>query len=360
MSIQSIHHITTVSSNMQRTVDFYTGMLGFRLVKKTVTFDSPHHYHLYFGDEHGRPSTLVSVIENPDAAHGHPGIGGTHHFAFIVETGEAQLKWKRLLTDAGISVIGPYNRVYFRSIYFHDPDGTILEIATRQPGFAVDEPVETLGQAFCPPPFECMDGHRDEAAIAALTWPEPVSGITPNMRLPGMHHITAIGSDIQRTTDFYTGLLDLPLVKRTANFDDPKSPHYYYALRLGEPGSIITYFERDPVRQGPVQPGAGQTHHFALNVADPQELPEWRERLLSAGQPVSAVQDFKYYQAIQFKDPFGHMIELAGSAAESPGFSLDEDPADLGLHLMLPEQLEGQREQIESQLSPLNVPFRVA
>ncbi len=357
MSILSIHHITTVSTNAQRTVDFYTGMLGLRLVKKTVNLENPHAYHLYFGDEIGRPSTLVTTIEVPGAAPGHPGIGGTHHFAFIVETPEAQLKWKRRLTDADISVIGPYNRVYFRSIYFHDPDGTILEIATRQPGFAVDEPAETLGQAFCPPPFECMDGHRDEAAIKALTWPEPVPAITSDMHLPGIHHITAIGSDIQRTTDFFTGLLDLPLVKRTANFDDPKSPHYYYALRLGEPGTIITYFERDPHRQGLVQPGAGQTHHFALNVASQDELQVWRERLLSAGQIVSDVKDYKYYQAIEFKDPFGHALELA---TDFPGFNLDEEPADLGLHLMLPDPLELEREQIESHLSPLNVPFRVS
>ncbi|MDR3575314.1 MAG: VOC family protein [Anaerolineaceae bacterium] len=357
MSILSIHHITTVSSNMQRTVDFYTGTLGLHLVKKTVSFKPPHHYHVYFGDETGRPSTLVTVLEQPGVAHGHPGIGGTHHFAFIVETPEAQLKWKRRLTDAGQSVIGPYNRVYFRSIYFHDPDGTILEIATRQPGFAVDEPVETLGQAFCPPPFECMDGHRDEAAIQELTWPDPVPAITADMRLTGIHHITAIGSDIQRTSEFYTRLLDLPLVKRTANFDDPKSPHYYYALRLGDPGSIITYFERDPVRQGPVQPGAGQTHHFALSVASPAELPAWRERLLSAGQIVSDVKDYKYYQAIQFKDPFGHTLEIASA---SPSFNIDEETAELGAHLMLPQHLEHERQYIEAQLLPLSVPLRVA
>jgi glyoxalase family protein len=357
MSILSIHHITTVSANAQRTVDFYTGMLGLRLVKKTVSFENPHAYHLYFGDEQGRPSTLVTTIEDPGAAPGHPGIGGTHHFAFIVESPEAQLKWKRRLTDAGISVIGPYNRVYFRSIYFHDPDGIILEIATRQPGFAVDEPAETLGQAFCPPPFDCMDGHRDEAAIKALTWPEPVPGISTDMRLPGIHHITVIGSDIQRTTDFYASLLDLPLVKRTANFDDPKSPHYYYALRLGEPGTIITYFERDPIRQGPVKPGAGQTHHFAFNVASQDELHNWRERLLSAGQSVSGINDYKYYQGIRFKDPFGHILEIA---TNSPGFSVDESPADLGLHLMLPDQLERERAQIESELSPLNIPLRVS
>jgi glyoxalase family protein len=352
MAILGIHHISTICTDAQRTTDFYTQILGMHLVKKTVDFNAPNHYHLYFGDSHANPSTLVTCIEEPGREHGHPGIGGTHHFALIVESVQAQLKWKRRLMDLGIAIIGPYNRVYFNSIYFHDPDGTILEMATRMPGFVVDEPAAELGQNLRIPPLECMDGHRDEAAIAALTWPEPVPIITPDMKLAGLHHITVIGSDIEKTTEFYSGHLNVPLVKRTVNFDDPKSPHYYYALKLGEPGTIITYFERDPAHQLPVKPGAGQTHHFALNVAGDKELHEIQENLRSAGIMASDVTNHKYYKSFQIHDPFGHLVEIATTV---PGFSSDESLSELGTHLELPEWLERDRDQIESNLMPLNL-----
>jgi glyoxalase family protein len=352
MTILGIHHISIICADARRSADFYTGVLGMHLVKKTVDFDSPGHYHLYFGDELGRPATLVTCIEDPGRERGHPGIGGTHHYASIVETGEAQMKWKRWLTGLGIPVTGPYNRVYFSSIYFRDPDGTILEIATRQPGFAVDEPLESLGMALRPPPLEFRDGYRDEAAIAARTWPEHVPEISPEMRLSGLHHITTIGSDIERTTDFYTGILGLQLVKRTSNFDDPKSPHYYYALRLGEPGTIITYFERDAAKERRVKPGAGQTHLFAFNVAGEAELEGWRQKLLSAGQQISEVREYKYYKSIQFHDPFGHLLEIATS---TPGFTLDEPAGALGKNLTLPGWLEKDRDRIEANLAPIHL-----
>ncbi len=356
MTLLGIHHISIISADAQRSADFYTRVLGMNLVKKTVNFDAPGSYHLYFGDAAGRPSTLVTVIENPGRERGWPGIGGTHHFASIVESAEAQLKWKRRLNDLGIPVTGPYNRVYFNSIYFRDPDGVILEIATRQPGFAVDEPVVTLGQAFCPPPLEFRDGNRDEVAIAARTWPEPVPNISPDMRLSGLHHITVIGSDIERTSDFYTGALGLQLVKRTSNFDDPKSPHYYYALRLGEPGTIITYFERSAAGERPVKLGAGQTHLFSFSVDGKDELESWRERLSSAGIPITAIKDYKYYQSIQFHDPFGHLLELS---TDTPGFTLDETAPDLGKKLQLPEWLEADRERIEAGLAPISLQAEV-
>jgi glyoxalase family protein len=352
MNIEGIHHITTICTDAQRTADFYTHILGLRLVKKTVDFNAPEHYHLYFGSETGRPGSLVTCIESPGRPAGHPGIGGTHHFALIVESADAQFKWKRWLLDHGIGVTGPYNRVYFSSIYFHDPDGTILELATRMPGFAVDEQPAELGQSLRIPPLECMDGYRDEAAIAARTWSEPVLEISSDMKISGLHHITVIGSDIERTTDFYNGLLDLPLVKRTVNFDDPKSPHYYYALRLGEPGTIITYFERNPARQRPVKPGSGQTDHFALTVASEEDQQAWRERLLSKGLDVSDIKSYKSYQSIRFHDPFGHKIDIS---TKMPGFTLDESISGLGTNLELPDWLERDRDQIVSRLKPLNL-----
>ena len=230
MTIQGLHHITLVCSNAQRTVDFYTRVLGQRLVKKTVNFDDPTSYHLYFGNETGTPGSAITFFEWPHAPKGHPGIGGTHHFAMAVSDYQGLLKWKRRLTDLGIPVSGPLDRHYFKSIYFNDPDGVFLEIATRGPGWAVDEAPDQLGTEYREPPADMVISNRDEERIRAETWPEPVSEITSDMALSqGMHHITAIGADIQRTHAFFGELLGMRRVKMTANFDDPD----FGALVLG-------------------------------------------------------------------------------------------------------------------------------
>ena len=351
-AIRGIHHITLVAANAQRTVDFYTRVLGLRLVKQTVNFDAPESYHLYFGDETGAPGTLVTFFEWPDAPKGHWGIGATHHFALIVETRDGLLRWKRWLVDRGVAVDGPYNRVYFESIYLTDPDGVIVEIATRGPGWGVDEPFEAWGTTLKPPPLETTVGHRDEATIAALTWPEPVTEIGAEMRLPGLHHITAMASDIERTTSFYTEVLGMRLVKRTLNFDNPDSPHLYYAAHDGRPGSVITYFGYDPrkVRHGRI--GQGLTHHFALEVDDDAAQEAWRDHLLSAGICTTPILDRCYFRSIYFNDPDGHIVEIA---TRTPGFMIDEPRESLGQRLALPPWLEAQRAAIEAGLTPIQL-----
>src|SRR5579862_2366528 len=121
MTILGLHHITLVCSNAQRTVDFYTRVLGLRFVKKTVNCDDPGSYHLYFGDETGKPGTAITFFEWTQAPRGKSGIGGTHHFALIVNDYDGLLKWKRRLTDLGLSIDGPLDRHYFKSIYMRDP-----------------------------------------------------------------------------------------------------------------------------------------------------------------------------------------------------------------------------------------------
>ena len=356
MSIQGLHHITLVSSNAQRTVDFYTGVLGLRLVKQTVNFDDPGAYHLYFGDKTGRPGTAVTFFEWPRSPKGRPGIGGTHHLALAVADKDSLLKWKRRLTDLGYAVNGPLDRHYFTSIYFRDPDGVILEIATLGPGFTVDEPAATLGSEHRDPPAEMIINNRDEARIAAVNWPEPVPVVTADMALShGMHHITAIGTDIQRTDAFFSDLLGLQRVKMTSNFDDPTSAHWYWGVDNGRPGSLITYFERDPrdKRYHTVQMGAGQTHHFALAVPDADTQLVFREKLIKAGLRVSPVMDRVYFKSIYTNDPDGHIVELATAG---PGFLLDEDEANLGEGLQLPPWLEQHRSTIANHLTPLQVP----
>src|SRR5512144_513221 len=121
-TIPGIHHVTAITADAQKNIDFYCGVLGLRLVKLTVNFDDPGSYHLYFGDELGRPGTAITFFEWPDAPRGAPGIGGTHHFALCVPDQDGLLKWKRRLTDLGLKVDGPLDRHYFCSIYFNDPD----------------------------------------------------------------------------------------------------------------------------------------------------------------------------------------------------------------------------------------------
>jgi glyoxalase family protein len=214
------HHITMVSRDARRTLDFYGGLLGLPLVKKTVNFDDPSAYHLYFGDGRGGPGTILTFFEWANTPKGRWGVGGVHHLALGTADATTQLKWKRRLTDHGVPVSGPYDRGYFKSIYFADPDGQILEIATRGPGYGFDEPMDALGQRRMQPAAGRLPAGRDESAIAALIHPEPVSDVTPDMRLEGIHHITAITDDLDRAHDFYTQALGLELVKKTVNQDD--------------------------------------------------------------------------------------------------------------------------------------------
>ena len=357
MTITGLHHITLVTTDAKRNVDFYTRVLGLRFIKKTVNFDDPSAYHLYYGNQTGAPGTAITFFEWKNVPKGKPGIGGTHHFALSVPDYDGLLKWKRRLTDLGLRVSGPYDRHYFKSIYFNDPDGTILEIATRGPGWTMDEAANEIGTKHIDPPQAMLVANRDEVKIQAITWPEPVREITPEMALmQGLHHITAIGSSIQRTHEFYGGLLGMKLVKQTSNFDDPNSKHWYWGVGgdgntiAGAPGTLITYFERDPKKEPRAQMGAGQTHHFALAVATDDEQLAWREKLIGAGLRVSPVMDRTYFHSIYTNDPDGHIVEIA---TVPPGFTVDEPLEHLGEKLMLPAWLEKHREEVEGSLTQL-------
>jgi glyoxalase family protein len=346
------HHITMVSSDARRTLAFYGGLLGLGLVKKTVNFDDPGAYHLYFGEDGGRPGTIVTFFEWPAARPGRWGVGGVHHLALGVETPEAQLKWKRRLTDAGVSVTGPLDRGYFESLYFADPDGQILEIATAGPGYAIDEPADGLGRELLVPPEERMPEGRDRAAIAATTHPEPVPAVTPDMRLQGMHHISAITDDLGRAGDFYEGALGLSLVKKTYNQDDGKTKHYFWAAYDGgdvAPHSAMTFFGWEGSEHR-ARPGVGQTHHVAFRARDATEQEAWRDHLLSQGIDVTSVKDRTYFQSIYFKAPDGLLVEIA---TDGPGFTVDEPLDALGDTLKLPDWLEPRRSELEQTLVPL-------
>ena len=314
MTIQGLHHITLICADAQRTVDFYARVLGQRFVKKTVNFDDPGSYHLYFGDELGRPGTAITFFEWPGATPGNPGIGGTHHFALTVADYAGLVQWKRHLQDLGIPAQGPYRRENFVSIAFNDPDGTNLEITALAAG----------------------DANPTDLS------PSPVPEITPAMALDhGMHHITAISSNLERTHEFFGGLLGLQVDRAEAK---------QWSWRAGE--AYVSYVERDPRAEPRTRFGAGQTHHFAFAVADEKTQLEWREKLTSAGLGVTPVMDRIYFKSIYTNDPDGHIVELATAG---PGFAFDEAQSELGTHLRLPPWLENNRAAIEAHLSPINM-----
>lgn len=342
-----------VSSDARRTLAFYRDVLGIRLVKRTVNFDDPSAYHLYFGDETGAPGTILTFFDWGTLPRGRWGIGGVHHLALGTATPESQLKWKRRLNDHGVPVSGPLNRGYFRSIYFQDPDGQILEIATRGPGYAIDEPADALGQREVSPPADAqIRGQRDEMAIQALTHPEPVPTVTADMTLDGIHHITGITNDLEQLDDFYQAVLGLRIIKKTFNQDDPSTKHWFWARYDGSsiaPHSGLTMFGW-PRGGPPARPGVGQTHHLAFRAASEEEQLAWRDHLEASGVAVTEVLDRTYFRSIYFRAPDGLLLEIA---TDGPGFLVDEPRDRLGDELRLPSWLEPERERITSALVPL-------
>ena len=349
---EGFHHVTMVARDAQRTLHFYRDILGFGLVKKTVNFDVPDTYHLYFGDATGAPGTLLTFFEWPQAPRGAWGVGGVHHVAIGVADAEQQLKWKRWLNDHGVAVSGPYERGYFKSIYFQDPDGQILEIATDGPGFAIDEPADSLGSSLLQPKVSQLPQGRNEGDIALMTHPEPVSHIDPAMALHGIHHVTGLTDDLGAAGDFYEQALGLRLVKRSVNQDDPDTLHYFWANYDGQTvkdHSDMTLFGW-PSNARRSREGVGQTHHVAYRAKDEEQQLAWREHLLGLGLKVSPVMDRNYFKSIYFRSPDGLLVEIA---TDPPGFAVDEDPASLGQSLKLPAWLEPRRDEVDKGLKPL-------
>jgi glyoxylase I family protein len=146
LRIAGIHHITLICADVERSLAFYRNLLGMRLVKQTVNEDDRAARHLFFGDEEGRPGTLVTCLEYPELDEGSVGRGSTHHFALTVGSEDELAAWREYLAGQGVPVTDVLDRVYFKSVYLRDPDGHIVELATLEPGLAADEPLEELGR----------------------------------------------------------------------------------------------------------------------------------------------------------------------------------------------------------------------
>ena len=146
LRIAGLHHVTIICTDVERSLDFYRNLLGMRLVKQTVNEDDRGARHLFFGDEEGKPGTIVTCLEYPELEEGTVGRGSTHHFALTVDSEEELTGWHAYLRSRGIPCTDVMDRTYFKSLYMRDPDGHIIELATAGPGLTADEPLEDLGR----------------------------------------------------------------------------------------------------------------------------------------------------------------------------------------------------------------------
>jgi glyoxalase family protein len=293
MELAGLHHITMITGDAPANVRFYADVLGLRLVKKTVNFDSPEAYHLYFGDELGTPGSILTWFEFPGARRGRAGEGTIHTLQLGVPS-EASLDfWARRL---GTERDG-------RTLRFEDPDGLRLELVVAE-----------LGNA-------------------------PLRAKHPE--IPAEHAI--VGVEGARAYAAYAGVEEKVLTD-TLGFTHLGGGEYELA------GSQRRFrWAYDAPAAGRAIPGAGTVHHIAWASRDDEHL-DWQARIRAAGGAVTEVRDRDYFKSIYFLEPRGVLFEIA---TLSPGFAVDEDPEHLGEQLRLPAMHEHLRPRLERTLTPI-------
>lgn len=302
ISIPGIHHVTAISGPAQANVDFYTGTLKQRLVKKTVNFDAPDTYHLYYGDRGGSPGTILTFFPFADAGPGRAGPGMASAYAYSVPKGKFT-EWMERLGDAAVDFAGIDERFGQQYITLRDADGAPVEL------------IET-------------DRTSDEA-------------------LDGFHSVTLWERDIGPTARLLT---------EAFGYEEKghETTGGIERLRLVAPGdergNIVDLIRSDKPSIG--RPGAGTIHHVAFRARTNEDQRDWQDRLLSFGHRTTPVIDRQYFNAIYFREPGGVLFEIA---TDPPGFAVDESAATLGQALKLPPQYEPIRDRIERILPPLKV-----
>jgi glyoxalase family protein len=303
MGLDGIHHVTAISADAQRAIDFHSGVLGLRLVKTTVNFDAPDMYHLYFGDETGSPGSILTFFEIRGAEQGRAGAGMISRIVFRVPSEASLAFWAERLGDAG----RPVERVD-GGLVSSDPEGLGLELVVHAP----------------------EDGAHRAAAADGIPAEHAISGIA------GVRAHTA-APDATRD-----------LLERMGFADEGMGPF----ATAGADRRGLYLLDQGPAGRG--VPGAGTVHHVAWTAPD-GEHEAWGGRARAAGMRPTEVLDRQYFRSIYFREPGGVLFELA---TPSPGFAVDEDPAELGGELKLPPQYERYRERIAERLTPLRRPAR--
>ena len=302
MKLEGIHHITCITADAPRNVDFYARLLGLRMVKKTVNQDDPSVYHLFYADEEGSPGADLTFFEFPGVPRGRAGDGMVHRIVWRVGTPDALDFWAARLGDEGHESERDGERLRFR-----DFEGLEHELAV------IDSP--------------------DPPLIA--DHPE----VPKEVALQGFDGVRAYAAEPERSRS---------LLEEALAFE-PRGDGW--EARGERRGGLYAYDE--PAARG--QQGAGTVHHVAWASHD-EEHEAWRERAIAGGARPTPVIDRFWFRSIYFREPSGVLFELA---TFSPGFSADEDPEHLGESLVLPPFLESRREEIEARLTPVENP-RVA
>ncbi len=301
-----IHHITAIVADPQENVDFYASVLGLRLVKKTVNFDDPETYHLYFGDETAKPGTIITFFPWGNAYKGKIGDGQVGVTSYVVPVGALPF-WEKRLEKFNIS-FSKTTRFEEQVVTFDDPHGLHLEIVERQQG-------------------------------EANTW--EMGDITSEVAIKGFGGATLYTTNAEKTIE---------LLETVMGFERVGEENDLMRLRAtGELGNVIDV-KLTPMGIG--QMGVGTVHHIAWRAEDDADQLDWKQQVETYGLGVTPVQDRNYFNAIYFREYGEILFEIA---TDPPGFAIDEFPESLGQSLKLPEQYEQHRKNIQRALPPVQV-----
>ncbi len=293
--------MTAIAGDPQRNIDFYAGILGLRLVKLTVNFDDPTTYHLYYGDEVGRPGTILTFFPWPDAPRGRLGTGQLTTTSFSIPPGSMAF-WMDRFRDKGVVFEGPTRRFGEEVVSFSDPDGLGLELVQH------DYPDERVGWKEGPVP-------REHA-------------------VRGLYSVTLTEERLDETASLLTGTLGFRKIGDDHN-------RVRYEVGDGGPGGFVDVVSSPDTARGFVS--VGTVHHVAWRTRDDEQQKAWREEIVKNGLHVTPIIDRKYFHSIYFREPGGVLFEIA---TDNPGFTVDESREKLGSRLVLPPWLEPERAKI--------------
>lgn len=308
--IAGIHHITAMAGDPQANLDFYTGVLGLRLVKLTINYDDPGTYHFYYGDGVGNPGTILTFFPWPKANRGRHGTGQVTVSSFAISPGSVDF-WQRRLKENGIPFDGPFDRFGDPVLSFSDIDGLRLELVASD---------------------------RSNPERAWVDGPVPAEHA-----IRGIHGATLSQQGHERTGKLLTETMGFRLASEDGN-------RYRYVTAAGGPGSIVDVVATPGTPYGLVS--VGTVHHIAWRTPTDEEEAVWRGTLTGLGYNVSPVMDRTYFNSIYFREPGGVLFEIA---TDKPGFAVDEPAESLGSKLILPRWLEPSREEIERALPAIEL-----